>query len=88
MGGKSNSKQYEVNCQVNDVVSDVLMSNQSAVKVSQARDLVLIMTASFKFFKTSFINLVDKILVIEEKDQMIKNVYSLISKFFVELSRS
>ena len=77
-----------MNCQVNDVVSDVLMSNQSAVKVSQARDLVLIMTASFKFFKTSFINLVDKILVIEEKDLMIKNVYSLFSKFFVELSRS
>ena len=40
------------------------------------------MNKNFKFFKTAFINLIDKILVIEEKDQMIKNVYSLFAKFF------
>ena len=43
------------------------------------------MKKNFKFFKTSFISLIDKILVIEQKDQMIKNIYSLIGKFFQEL---
>ncbi len=43
------------------------------------------MKESFKFFKTAFLTLIDKILVIEEKDQLIKNVYTLISKFYSEL---
>jgi hypothetical protein len=46
------------------------------------------MNKNFKFFKTAFINLIDKILVIEEKDQMIKNVYSLFAKFFLELHKA
>ncbi len=46
------------------------------------------MNKNFKFFKTGFINLIDKILVIEEKDQMIKNVYTLFAKFFQELYKA
>ena len=40
------------------------------------------MKEKFKYFKTAFILLVDKILVNEEKDKVIHGVYTLISKFF------
>ena len=60
----------------------MLDSFTTTVKAAQAKHLVQIMNKNFKFFKTAFINLIDKILVIEEKDQMIKNFYSLFSKFF------
>ena len=57
----------------------------TTVKAAQARHLVSIMNKNFRFFKTAFISLIDKILVIEQKDQLIKNVYTLIAKFFQEL---
>lgn len=46
------------------------------------------MAKHFKFFKSSFIALIDRVLVIEEKDQLIKHVYTLLSKFFGELSKT
>jgi hypothetical protein len=46
------------------------------------------MEKSFKFFKTSFLQLIDRVLVIEEKDQLIKNLYTLLSKFFGELAKA
>jgi hypothetical protein len=49
--------------------------------------LMLSRDNDFKFFKTSFISLIDKILILDEKDLMIKSVYSLVSKFFNELSK-
>ena len=57
------------------------------MKPAQAKQLLQIMGRHFKFFKCSFVSLVDKILVLEEKDQMIKSLYSMISKFFGELSK-
>ena len=80
--------QYEINTEINEIVAEVLESYTVSVKTSQARHLVQLMHKHFKFFKTSFINLVDRILVLEEKDHLIKNVYSLISKFFAELSKT
>ena len=70
---------------MHEVLSEALTSAQ--VKISIVRDLVAIMERSFKFFKTSFMQLIDRVLVIEEKDQMIKNIYTLFSKFFGELGR-
>jgi hypothetical protein len=57
------------------------------VKAAHARHLVNIMSKDFKFFKTALLNLIDRILVIEEKDQILKNLYTLLSKFFNEVSR-
>lgn len=68
MGGASNQKQYEVNSELNDVVAEVLESHNTMVKAAHSRHLVGMMQKSYKFFKTAFINLIDKILVIEEKD--------------------
>lgn len=72
---------------MNEVVAEVLENFNQTVKPAQAKQLLQIMGRHFKFFKCSFVSLVDKILVLEEKDQMIKSLYSLISKFFGELSK-
>jgi hypothetical protein len=76
-----------VNAEVNEVVAEVLENFNQTVKPAQAKQLLQIMCRHFKFFKCSFVNLVDKILVLEEKDQLIKSLYSLIYKFFGELSK-
>ena len=76
-----------MNAEVNEVVAEVLENFNQAVKPAQAKQLLQIMGRHFKFFKCSFVSLIDKILVLEEKDQMIKSLYSLISKFFGELSK-
>lgn len=73
--------------QVNNIVAEVLDTHNASVKAAHAKHLVSIMNKDFKFFKTAFINLVDKILVLEEKDLLIKNLYGLLAKFFAELSR-
>jgi hypothetical protein len=86
VGRASNQVQYDVNSEVNEIVADVLQSSMAQqVKAAHARGLVSIMSRHFKFFQTSLINLVDKILVLEEKDQLIKNVYILFGKFYSEL---
>jgi hypothetical protein len=54
-----------VNNAINDVVAEVLDSFTTTVKNSQAKHLIEIMSKNFKFFKTAFSNLIDKILVIE-----------------------
>lgn len=76
-----------MNTQINNIVAEVLDTHNSSVKAAHARHLVSIMSKDFRFFKSAFINLVDKILVLEEKDLMIKNLYSLLAKFFAELAR-
>ena len=86
LGAKSHSRQTEVNSQVSDVLAEVLTAGQ--VKIGQVRDLLAPMAKHFKFFKTAFLALIDRVLVIEEKDQLIKHVYTLISKFFGELSKT
>ncbi len=74
-----------MNTELSEVVAEVLQNYSTNVKTAQARHLVKMMSENFKFFKSSFLTLIDKILVIEEKDQLIKNVYTLISKFYIEL---
>ena len=64
-GSSANRHQVEVNNAINDVVAEVLDSFTTTVKNSQAKHLIEIMSKNFKFFKTAFSNLIDKILVIE-----------------------
>lgn len=60
--------QHDVNCELNELVAEVLDQKDGNVKVGQARVMVKMMTKHFKFFKTAYIALLDKILVLEEKD--------------------
>jgi hypothetical protein len=74
-----------VNQELNEVVAEVLETCNQPVKPAQVKHLVQMMCRQPKFFKSAFIGLVDKILCIDEKDQIIKSLYTLISKFFSEL---
>ena len=84
-GSASNNMQHDVNCELNDLVAEVLDSKEGIVKVGQARLMVKIMTKHFKFFKTAYIGLLDKILVLEERDQFIRKLYTLCGMFYQEL---
>ncbi len=72
---------------MNEVVGEILENLNQTVKPAHVKQLIRIMCNHFKFFKSALINLVDKILVLDEKDHMIKPLYSLISKFFTELMK-
>ena len=41
---------------------------------------------SFRYFKTAFLALIDKIILLEEKEKHLRGVYNLLSKFFHELA--
>jgi hypothetical protein len=50
--------------------------------------MVSLMTQHFKFFKSSFLLLIDKIVVLEEKDVYVKGLYKLLECFFQEISKN
>lgn len=42
----------------------------------------------FKYFKSAFLLLLDKILTIETKDNMIKGIYKLLERFYSEIAKN
>ena len=76
-----------MNQEINEIIGEVLQSLNHSVKAAHIKDMISLMTKHFKFFKTALINLIDRILTLEEKDQIIKSLYTLISKFFSELNK-
>ncbi|CDW89230.1 at hook motif family protein [Stylonychia lemnae] len=58
------------------------------VKSVHVKALIQIMHRYFKYFKHSFLNLLDRIICLDEKDSMIKGVYKLLEKFYSEMSKN
>ena len=48
--------------------------------------MLALMEHCYKHFKLSFLALIDKILIVDEKDHMIKGLYKLLERFYLEIN--
>ena len=81
-------KQKEINNELNSIVAEILEDVNQNVNAAQIKTMIDLMKKHYKYFKTSFTTLLDKVLIIEEKDTHIKGVYKLIDRFYLELSKT
>eukprot|EP00347_Sterkiella_histriomuscorum_P002311 403368647 len=80
--------QQEVNAELHDVLIEILSDNNQQVKSAHVKTLINMMHKYYKCFKMSFLELLDKIIVFDEKDHQMKGLYKLLEKFYNEISKN